>query len=562
MAGASLSQMCSKMSLQDEGKEKGKIIIDNEWIADLGGENNTHYLLGKLLLRKPVSTEGLRAVFQQVWRVEGELVVREVGERLFVFQFETGLDRDRVFVSQPWLFHKALLVLREYDGIQTPEEFLFDSCPFWLKVFGVPFKLMNEKVGIAIGESMGNVLDIDPITERYLRIRVDVDLRCPFEKGTILSTATGDVEVDFFFEKRPDYCWVCGRVDHQEDDCAEGIAQIKEQGFSIRKYKPEESSPRCLVKTTVSNVGQSGSRGPSRGKGTQGAPSSSFLASGRQGAFRNHVDSMLLQSRPVARALQFQEKSVEVVSRLVTSPMERGLGEEVVARRGIEAVGENQGEQGVGRKEGWRDLQMRKFGLLEGGDENGPLGQLTYRGNSGPNSLEQLYGNIPGVGPSLMGLNQLHQPNPPDLVQKGKRQKAGQEDWDAGSASGPNAEFNKLMRDAIAAGSYFEFGTDASKDARQIRKFKKTVVAAGVSAKYSFDPTATPSTLMEGKKLCSGCQIVESVGLGAGKRSRDGPVGEEVGQLGAYYISIGTDLPNAAGRAFDGAVGKTLNSQE
>ncbi|OMO51938.1 Zinc finger, CCHC-type [Corchorus olitorius] len=174
-------------------------------------------------------------------------------------KFANGLDRDRVFVSQPWLFHKALLVLREYDGNQPPEEFLFDSCPFWIKVFGVPFKLMNEKVGIAIEESLGNVLDIDPITERYLRIRVDVDLRCPFKNGMTLSAQTGDVEVDFFFEKRPDYYWHASTVE------ADGV---------------------CAV---------------------------------------------------------VFEKSAEVVSRLVTCPVERRLGEEVVSRPGVEVVGDIQG---------------------------------------------------------------------------------------------------------------------------------------------------------------------------------------------------------------------------
>ncbi|OMO99856.1 hypothetical protein COLO4_13068 [Corchorus olitorius] len=89
MAGASLSQMCSKLSIQEEDKDK--IVIDNEWIEDPEGVEEWFYLIGKLMLRKPAFAEGLWAVFQQAWRLSKGLVVREVGNDCSFSSFTINL---------------------------------------------------------------------------------------------------------------------------------------------------------------------------------------------------------------------------------------------------------------------------------------------------------------------------------------------------------------------------------------------------------------------------------------------------------------------------------------
>ncbi|OMO69828.1 hypothetical protein CCACVL1_19238 [Corchorus capsularis] len=135
-------------------------------------------------------------------------------------------EKDKVIIANEGIDNpngveaNCYLIGKEYDGEQQLETMVFDSCPFWVNVHGVPFKMLNEKVRVAIGETMGNVLDIKPITGRSLRIRIDMDLRLPFKNGTTLSASTWDVDISFVYDKQPDHCWVCGRVDHQESDCA------------------------------------------------------------------------------------------------------------------------------------------------------------------------------------------------------------------------------------------------------------------------------------------------------------------------------------------------------
>ena len=52
-------------------------------------------------MRKAVNMEAMKNVFMKIWKIRSGLSVREVGERLFLFQFEDSLEKDRVLQQQP-----------------------------------------------------------------------------------------------------------------------------------------------------------------------------------------------------------------------------------------------------------------------------------------------------------------------------------------------------------------------------------------------------------------------------------------------------------------------------
>ncbi|OMP11826.1 hypothetical protein COLO4_03666 [Corchorus olitorius] len=296
-----------------------------------------------------------------------------------------------------------------------------------------------------------------------------------------------------------------------------------EQGFSIRCFKPEDSSPRSFTKRpSASTHGPMGSNSCAMGKGKQGLPSSSLLASGRQGAFREHIDSLLLHRKTVAHALMAPEKSCEIISQFVPKPKAQVSGEEVNSKCAGQLAllcgsdADYEGDMRVGKKESDFQQRKRNQAIVEGGADNGLGLNESRRGSSGPNTLEQLYGSIPGVGPTMLGMYP-YTPNQFDMGLVGKRQRAEMMEVDAGSAAGQEDSFTKNMKNQVA-GSLFVVGSDVAGNSRQVRKFKKTTL---VSAKYSFDNLAAQANLRKGGRICTGCLKLGKGGLGEDNEAKE-----------------------------------------
>ena len=59
-------------------------------------------------------------------------MIKEVGDKLYVFQIENAMKKDRVLFRQPWSFNKSLIVLKDFDGLFSPNDVNMDWCPFWV----------------------------------------------------------------------------------------------------------------------------------------------------------------------------------------------------------------------------------------------------------------------------------------------------------------------------------------------------------------------------------------------------------------------------------------------
>ncbi|OMO50310.1 hypothetical protein CCACVL1_30518 [Corchorus capsularis] len=197
---AALSNL-SRLSIQDGDETNGArveenrvVIADADWLDGTEEGVPRFHLLGKLFSKRRPNVEGLRMAMFQGWKLDGAMIVKEAGDNLYVFQFEDAVERDWVLVNQPWSFNRSLLVLREFDGLQTPEEVNFEICPVWMRVFKLPILMMTDKVGVAIGSVIGDVLEVDKSNSRYLRIRVRFNVNNPLLEGTTVTTPHGDIE--------------------------------------------------------------------------------------------------------------------------------------------------------------------------------------------------------------------------------------------------------------------------------------------------------------------------------------------------------------------------------
>ena len=72
---------------------------------------------------------------------------------------------------------------------------------------------------------------------RYLRICVSINIIKPLKRGSKV-TLPGDVSVlaIFKYERLPDFCYVCEKLDHQDKDCDKMVKLRKDGGKAKRKY--------------------------------------------------------------------------------------------------------------------------------------------------------------------------------------------------------------------------------------------------------------------------------------------------------------------------------------
>ena len=93
---------------------------------------------------------------------------------------------------------------------------------------------MNGKIDIVLGEVLGEVLDVETSDDqlawgKWMRVRVNINTKHLFKRGKVLTMEEGRKILALFKYKRlPDFCYICGKLDHQEMDCCVSVNMQKD----------------------------------------------------------------------------------------------------------------------------------------------------------------------------------------------------------------------------------------------------------------------------------------------------------------------------------------------
>jgi hypothetical protein len=132
-------------------------------------------------------------------------------------------------------------VLNEFNESIPPSQIEFNHSPFWVQVHDMPLLYMNQVVGMNIGESMGEVEDVDITRDglgwgRCLRIRVKVNLQQPLERGQALQLGGKSYWVNFKYEKVPRLCFNFDKITHSIKGCPMKGAQRRIANNSLKEW--------------------------------------------------------------------------------------------------------------------------------------------------------------------------------------------------------------------------------------------------------------------------------------------------------------------------------------
>ena len=94
--------------------------------------------------------------------------------------------------NDPWNFDNNLLLLCKWTKGLSVNNISFSHFPFWIQVWGLPFKSMSEEVGRDLGNKLGKYIKSDKqpwLSEqaKFMRIRVDLPINKPLRRVEIFS---------------------------------------------------------------------------------------------------------------------------------------------------------------------------------------------------------------------------------------------------------------------------------------------------------------------------------------------------------------------------------------
>ncbi|XP_050207941.1 uncharacterized protein LOC126657315 [Mercurialis annua] len=217
-----LAEACSQLRLTED--EQITITLEDV-VDDYADEKAELSLVGKLLTRKPYNLNHLKNAMLSAWKLTKGVIIRDVGDELFVCEFFSKNDRCRIMADGPWNFDKQLILLEPMSGNMQPNNMTLKLCQVWVRIYNLPMNCRGKAAISKIGTKVGRVLEVDGDkgdSNRYERVRVQLDVSKPIIRGTKVINPLGDIcWIPFKYERIQNFCYWCGLLDHLVADCEE-----------------------------------------------------------------------------------------------------------------------------------------------------------------------------------------------------------------------------------------------------------------------------------------------------------------------------------------------------
>jgi hypothetical protein len=214
-------------------------------------------ILGKLVSDRMVSRDTLQSALMSLWKIEGNLSFKVLGDNLFLVDFSDPKDKERVLKGRPWVYEGHLFLVEDFDGITPPSQFSFDKAAFWVRMIDLPLACMCLEIGQKIGASVGEVEAVDTDAEgigwgKYLRVKIRLDLEKPLPRGRKINIEGTATWITFQYERLPKFCFQCGAIRHGKTGCSKrtGLHQqdTNQYGSWLRAASPTRKSEKFFTR--------------------------------------------------------------------------------------------------------------------------------------------------------------------------------------------------------------------------------------------------------------------------------------------------------------------------
>ncbi|XP_042973058.1 uncharacterized protein LOC122304860 [Carya illinoinensis] len=217
-----LSNLCAGLRLTEEEKQEVHVLVEEVLLSI---EKSKRCLVALVVADNEVNKGAFQATMSKAWKVEGQVLFKELGSNKVLIGFQNVYEKERVLEGRPWSFDRSLVCLFNCEGCLAPKDFEFNIEPFWLQLHDLPFVSMNKTMGEKVGAAAGQVVSIDVDAgdmawRSYLRVRVSLDITKPLIHGKVLSMGGKRYWIPFKYERLPIFCFQCGAIKHEALSCS------------------------------------------------------------------------------------------------------------------------------------------------------------------------------------------------------------------------------------------------------------------------------------------------------------------------------------------------------
>ncbi|KAK1613008.1 hypothetical protein QYE76_036681 [Lolium multiflorum] len=138
-AGDKVENLMARLRLT--AAENAAVVIDDVDDLELVDPDRTFW--GKVLSPSVIHLETIKSAMRPAWGNPCGLTLNPAGDNLFVAEFGSKADRDRVMEGSPWKVGKHVVLLKKVDADVSPVDAVFDRLAIWARILKLPTRLMR-----------------------------------------------------------------------------------------------------------------------------------------------------------------------------------------------------------------------------------------------------------------------------------------------------------------------------------------------------------------------------------------------------------------------------------
>nr|POE86241.1 hypothetical protein CFP56_07049 [Quercus suber] len=117
------------------------------------GDNPEFVLAAKFLTKRALNVEAIGRTFKSLWKSRKEFKIRDVGNHVVLFVFQTDTDAERVLMNEPWSFVKYLVLFKRLENNSSTQKINFSHTLFWIQLHGLPMNKQNIDIAEEVGKT-------------------------------------------------------------------------------------------------------------------------------------------------------------------------------------------------------------------------------------------------------------------------------------------------------------------------------------------------------------------------------------------------------------------------